>query len=334
MFNLLKSIKNGSDAAVLMYHRITDSSVDPWQLAVSPQNFDGQLKVLNKNYRVIAVEELLHQLKLNKVKSKTVCLTFDDGYLDNYLNAKPLLEKYNCPATFFIPPYYIKMRKAFWWDELLTLILFSPKLPEYIYIRKGELSYKRQVTEKANMTSPKDNLDSWVWDQPYPTERCEIYMELWAILQPLPIDEIENCLAQLHASIAEPATVPLNDRAMSVAQLNDLTNNASFKAGIHTMTHPALAHHKKAEQEKELLTCKAELQDQLNQSTSVAAYPYGNFNEVTLQIMNENHLTAGFTTKAQLVNSKSDLFKLGRFHVTNQNQYDFEQQMKQWFSKR
>jgi hypothetical protein len=75
-----------------MYHRIDHVDSDPWELTVSPENFEDQLQVLTKRYRVVPVNELSAQLGKGAIRHKSICLTFDDGYRDNYLYAKPLLE--------------------------------------------------------------------------------------------------------------------------------------------------------------------------------------------------------------------------------------------------
>jgi len=37
-----------------------------------------------------------------------ICLTFDDGYLDNYVYVWPLLKKYNARATIFVSPAFVQ----------------------------------------------------------------------------------------------------------------------------------------------------------------------------------------------------------------------------------
>lgn len=107
-----------SKAVVLMYHRIDNLTFDPWQLAVSPDNFEQQLKVLRTTFDVVPLDKLSSRIQRRPIASKSVCITFDDGYVDNYKFAKPLLEKYNCPATFFIAHNYIGKEQQYWWDEL------------------------------------------------------------------------------------------------------------------------------------------------------------------------------------------------------------------------
>ena len=112
-----------------MYHRVATLHADPWQLAVSAENFEAHVKLLKQKYNVVTHEELLYQVSRKSFRNKQVCITFDDGYLDNYTTAKPILEKYQCPATFFISTYFLQKGQPYWWDELQELIFSSTKLP-------------------------------------------------------------------------------------------------------------------------------------------------------------------------------------------------------------
>jgi peptidoglycan/xylan/chitin deacetylase (PgdA/CDA1 family) len=89
---------------VLMYHRVADLKRDPWELAVSPENFEQQLALLRRKYDVITVPELARKLSTHSICSNSICITFDDGYSDNFHVAKPLLEKHECPQLFLSQP--------------------------------------------------------------------------------------------------------------------------------------------------------------------------------------------------------------------------------------
>jgi len=53
-------------------------------------------------------------------KKKTgLVITFGDGYADNIINALPLLERYQIPATIFISTLNINTKNEFWWDRLV-----------------------------------------------------------------------------------------------------------------------------------------------------------------------------------------------------------------------
>lgn len=96
-----------AEASVLMYHHIGplpgDNDKIRYGLTVSEEDFDAQLKYIKESgYNVMTLGQLEIAIASNKVPEKTVVLTFDDGYDDNYIYAKPILEKYGFKATFFI----------------------------------------------------------------------------------------------------------------------------------------------------------------------------------------------------------------------------------------
>ena len=92
---------NLKDVPVLNYHKI-DILNHP--LSVSPQDFESQMEYLyKKQYNTISSDQLLTYLKYGKeLPDKPIMITFDDGYLDNYTNAFPIMNKYGFTATIFI----------------------------------------------------------------------------------------------------------------------------------------------------------------------------------------------------------------------------------------
>jgi len=75
--------------------------------------FENQLKWLkNHNYKTISLNQLYDYMHKNKkIPNKSVVLTFDDGYTDNWVFAYPLLEKYNMRATVYVNPEFTQFRK-------------------------------------------------------------------------------------------------------------------------------------------------------------------------------------------------------------------------------
>jgi len=89
---------------VLMYHHISDQLVGQMLSNVSPRLFEKQIKyLLSRNFKVISLTQLVESLKGNStLPPKSVVITFDDGYKNNYIYAYPILRKYNLPATIFL----------------------------------------------------------------------------------------------------------------------------------------------------------------------------------------------------------------------------------------
>lgn len=96
-------VKYDVDVPILCYHGILDEAWGLKGLFVKVDEFEAQMKYLSENgYTTLFVSELP---KAN-LYEKPVVLTFDDGYLDVYTNAYPILQKYNLKANLYIISNY------------------------------------------------------------------------------------------------------------------------------------------------------------------------------------------------------------------------------------
>jgi peptidoglycan/xylan/chitin deacetylase (PgdA/CDA1 family) len=86
--------------SVLLYHRVSDDARD--NLTVGVEQFDRQMSMLRRHCRILPIEELLELEAIPPSPSPLVCVTFDDGYLDNFVNAVPILLRHGIHATFFV----------------------------------------------------------------------------------------------------------------------------------------------------------------------------------------------------------------------------------------
>ncbi len=114
----IAAIAEGSKILVLNYHQI-DNKNNP--LAVSISNFDAQMKFLaDSGCITITPNELYAGLNGEiDLPPKPVLITFDDGYIDNYTNAYPILKKYGLRATIFIIPAFTGVYPGYMtWEQL------------------------------------------------------------------------------------------------------------------------------------------------------------------------------------------------------------------------
>ena len=104
---------------IIMYHhvRYTQKAENN---SVSPEIFEWQMRYLSKNnFRVLSLDELVQGVKAKKKFShRSVVITFDDGYDDNYTYAYPILKKYRFPAIIFLPSELINTPGFLTWDQL------------------------------------------------------------------------------------------------------------------------------------------------------------------------------------------------------------------------
>lgn len=114
---------------VLMYHHILPKESF---IASSIENFEKQMRFLYENqWNTISSEEF-YLYKINKLKlpKKSVLITFDDGWRDNFVYAYPILKKYGLKATLFVVTEWIEKASI---DE------------EYIYEDKSHSECKKIV---------------------------------------------------------------------------------------------------------------------------------------------------------------------------------------------
>ena len=115
----ISAIADAPKILVLNYHQIANNSSNP--LSVSTNDFDTQMKFLvDSGCITITPDELYAGLNGEmELPPKPVLITFDDGYLDNYTNAFPILKKYNLQATIFIIPAFTSVYPGYMtWEQL------------------------------------------------------------------------------------------------------------------------------------------------------------------------------------------------------------------------
>ncbi len=96
-----------------MYHKI-DHGYATSKLSVSPQSFRRQIEfIVRKNIKVISLEQLV-----DMSVGRTVAITFDDGFLNNYFHAFPVLKEYGMPSTIFIITDRIGGDNYVTWDQI------------------------------------------------------------------------------------------------------------------------------------------------------------------------------------------------------------------------
>lgn len=118
---------------VLNYHSITALPVsgDRYQMTTPRELFDGQMRFLKESgYKVLTCGEAFSAVgKSASLPPRTICITFDDGFKDNLVNALPVLRKYGFKATIFLTIDFIGKDDSYLdWkdiDELAMTGLFS-----------------------------------------------------------------------------------------------------------------------------------------------------------------------------------------------------------------
>ncbi len=111
----------GKGIPVLMYHSI--SSVESNSLCVTREQFIEELEWLrDNNYHTLSIEEFSGAFNGESIPENPILITFDDGYMDNYTSAQPILEKYGMRATYFIITGCVGAAGYLDWDQLREIL--------------------------------------------------------------------------------------------------------------------------------------------------------------------------------------------------------------------
>jgi peptidoglycan/xylan/chitin deacetylase (PgdA/CDA1 family) len=333
MFKRLYRLKRlfKKSALILMYHRVADPVIDPWELAVGIENFEQQLQVLKKSYNVLPLPVIVQQLQKGRLRHRCLAITFDDGYIDNFTIAKPLLEGYQLPATFFITSRNIGLQKEFWWDDLEQLILQTEKLPGELSFQFNENDFYFNLSGETILTDELRQKHKGFTAYEPVSLRTRLYVELWKLFTPLEQQQQEQLLQQIRTWARGLEVVRPGYCSMSSEAIGQLASNQLFTIGGHTNSHPALAYHSGEVQCQEIFSNKLFLETITGTPVNLFAYPSGNYNDVTIETLKRTGYSAAFTTKARPVSRGIDFYQMNRFQVNNWSGLEFNHMLTRWF---
>src|SRR5262245_1326386 len=103
-------------ALVVAFHRVKNTPTVEG-LTVSVAMFEWYCRFFSRHFHVVPLGTLVEKLQRGQKLHRELAITFDDGYLDNFANAAPILEKHSLPATFFVVTQWIGSVVVPWWDQ-------------------------------------------------------------------------------------------------------------------------------------------------------------------------------------------------------------------------
>lgn len=237
----------GAGLSILIYHRALPEP-DPLRPG-DPDSaaFRWQMALLARHFNVLPLREAALRLRDGTLPPRAACVTFDDGYADNFTIALPILSETGVPATFFIATGYLDGGRMF--ND--TLIELARRMPPGTHDLSGEgLGIERVTTLE---------------------DRRVLAGKLLAHFKYQDADE------RLPAAegLAERFGVELpDDLMMTTDQLRRL-HAAGMEIGGHTHTHPILARLDAGRARHEIMLGKQQLEDRLDTPIRVFAYPNG-----------------------------------------------------------
>jgi peptidoglycan/xylan/chitin deacetylase (PgdA/CDA1 family) len=290
-------------AVILGYHRVIDGP-DPYQLAVAPERFAGQLAVLARMARPLPLSELPELLASGRVPKRTVALTFDDGYADVLHMAKPLLSQFGIPATVFVTSG--ALGRELWWDRLDRLAGAARGCRFALAI--GESVF------------------SWPMDG-----ATELRQALYPRLRVLDHAARESVLEQLAELVGVRLDEPVGLRRMVTPnELRQLAQNDLLEIGAHTVNHSSLSRLSTERQREEIAGSRHDLEAMLGRQVTGFSYPFGDIGGGAPSIVQEEGFSYACESRNGVAWRRTDQFALPRFWVPDWDEHRFAGWLEQW----
>ena len=305
-------------------------------LAVTPNNFEQQLRILKQQTHVLSVQDLVVRLRSGDLPKNAVAITFDDGYADNLHNAKPLLEKYELPATVFVTTGQIGTNREFYWDELDRILLQPTTLPERLELDFEVANFRHELGSYAYYSlSNYNQYAQWtVASATDPTPRHEIYRILCERLRLLPNARQQAIMNQLENWAGLGLVGRDSHRLMSTDEVVELAHDGLIEVGAHTVTHTMLSTEDEQTQCREVTESKRYLESLLGHQVLSFSYPYGtktSYTTDTLQCVKSAGLELSCANTQALAWHFSNKLELPRFLVRDWNGTRFVTALKHMF---
>jgi peptidoglycan/xylan/chitin deacetylase (PgdA/CDA1 family) len=291
---------------VLMYHRVAVRAADPWQLAVAPSRFADQIAALMAARTVVPLSWLAVRLAAGRLPRHTAAVTFDDGYVDVWREARPVLEAAGCPATVFVTTGAVDAGTGFWWDVLARIVLESAALPERIAFTLAGRPHGVQAAGD---------------------DRGATLATLHGLLRTAAPGDRDDALAEIAACIGADSSHCTDDRAMNAAEVSALGVSGLIEIGAHTLTHPAMTGLTPAEQAHEAAASRARCEEISGRPVTLFAYPYGDHDEHSIAAVRDAGLACACTTVNRDVRRGEDPLALPRVLVADWDRNAFRDQV-------
>jgi peptidoglycan/xylan/chitin deacetylase (PgdA/CDA1 family) len=241
--------------ALLRYHSVQedpqkfDSSIGRG-ITHSAKEFDTHMKLVARHFRVITLDELVaFQENGSRLPRRSVVITFDDGYLDNYEIAAPILSKYGLRAAFYITggsigkgavsPWFCRVRHAF---------------------------------RLASVDRWENPIDGKTWELRDVAQRRYAYLEACRHSASLSGSNQHAFVEVLESTLGAPACPSAEHLMMDWSHVRKL-HEADHTIGSHTLTHPNVAFIDEEELRREVRESKAILERELSTKVLHFSYP-------------------------------------------------------------
>ena len=283
---------------ILMLHRVLaddNAATLPHrnELCVGPNAFEHLLIWLKRHFDCVPLMDILQTGTLHAERPK-VALTFDDGWRDNALNAFPLLQKYQVPASIFLSTDFIGSRQRFWWESI----------GETLWGSHGERA-RAHIINRLNMAA-----------RPVPVALAEGHVQRRSLALLQYLQTLKTLAPHDLSRLTDDCPQESMPQALDWHQVRSLEASGLVRFGPHGASHAILTGLDDQRLDEELRRSRDALLNGCNQPLPVYCYPNGD-NDARVRLHVAQHDYAfGLGTGTGLYRGGEDPLALPRFGVS------------------
>lgn len=319
-----------SKVTIIMYHYVRDfkHSRYPEIKGLDVSLFYEQIKYLKKHYQIISMEMLFDSIENNySLPDKSVLLTFDDAYLDHFNYVFPFLDKHKIQGSFFPPAKAITEHTVLDVNKIHFILASENDKSKIISEIKNELNKSRKDY----------NLESYSFYYEKLAQQNRFDSAEVIFIKRLLQVELDETLRKIIINNLFEKIVGINEDSfsrelyMDIEQLKCMHRNG-MHIGSHGYDHYWLGSLTRENQQMEIEKSLLFL-NQIGCDTKqwTMCYPYGNYNDVTIELLTEYNCKLALTTEVNIADlQKFNKYKLPRLD-TNDIPKDSETVANDWY---
>lgn len=260
--DLDQRIVRGAGRYVMAYHRVIPRSLAERDhvhhaMWISPERFEAQIRWMRSIGEIVTWQRALD---FDQPSSKPLfALTFDDGWIDTFETAFPLLRQHDVPALVFLVSDAVNSGDLFWPEDVVT------KTQHHAARAPGQAGARVLADLWPNTRPLAASLE--------PADAAEAWVEA---LKTLDVARRSALIDEYFSRLGVEAA-PLRGYIMSWEQAG-LMQQAGVDFGSHTHTHRILKNASPAETDHELVTSRDILQSRLGRPIETFCYPNARYN--------------------------------------------------------
>lgn len=297
---VINEIVSGRHFTILMFHRVVDQvtydkSVNN-PMMVTIDEFKAICTYVKRYCNIIGLDDSLpHFQKKIPFPLRTTAFTFDDGYLDVYENAFPLMRSRGIPSTIFLPTDFIgNPQQWLWWDEIDWAFMHGHQALILSTVSKVTgLKDRIEQVLSGDFLAQKDALTTFIRN------------DLYAVTE-------EQRRAIAHAIAQKRLEQRKSAILMNWEQIKKLTASRLVATGSHTASHCFFDSITAVEIEKEIRRSFESIRDHTSSRCEAFCYPSGKHNQLSVKSVRDFGCTLAVSTRPIKNSHLSDSMLLGR----------------------